>query len=494
MPGTPGHAQPVAGSFRLFPIPDPHGAAVNPPPDQPAVYVSGPLALATPALLTDLYELTMAAAFLREGVGGRATFSLFTRRLPPGRGFLVAAGLEDVLEYLRAFRFDRPALEYLGSLGRFEPGFLDALARLRFTGDVRAVAEGTVVFADEPLLEITAPLVEAQLVETATLALIHVQTVLASKAARSVIAARGLGLAEFGLRRSHGTDAGMKAARAAMLAGFDSTSNVLAGRVYGAALSGTMAHSFVTAFPTELAAFRAYARTFPDEAVLLLDTYDTLEGARRAATVGRELAAQGRRLAGVRLDSGDLDRLSREVRAVLDAGGCADTRIIVSGGLDEHDIARLLDAGAPIDAFGIGTRLNVSADAPSVDLVYKLVRLDDRDVIKLSEGKETWVGAKQIVRRLDGQGRLAGDTLALEEEGILAGAVGLLEPVMRAGELLRPHPALTEVRARCAAGLASLPEGLRRLRDADAYPVAPSGQLEHRQRLARERARRPQEA
>jgi nicotinate phosphoribosyltransferase len=458
--------------------------------DRPAdaAYVSGPLTLATPALLTDLYELTMAAAFLREGVGGRATFSLFTRRLPRDRGFLVAAGLEDVLEYLRAFRFDGPSLEYLASLGRFEPAFLEALGRLRFTGDVRAVPEGTVVFADEPLLEITAPLVEAQLVETAALALVHVQTVLASKAARSVLAARGHGLAEFGLRRSHGTDAGMKAARAAMLAGFDSTSNVLAGRVYGAPLSGTMAHSFVTAFPSEPAAFRAYARAFPDDAVLLLDTYDTLEGARRAVAVGRELAAQGRRLAGVRLDSGDLDRLSREVRTILDAGGCGDTRIIVSGGLDEHDIARLLDdAGAPIDAFGIGTRLNVSADAPSLDVVYKLVELDGRDVIKLSEGKETWVGAKQIIRRLDASGRLGGDTLALADEAVPSGATGLLEPVMRAGALLRPHPPLAELRTRCAAELARLPEAARQLTSPVPCEVRPSERLGRRQEDARRR-------
>jgi nicotinate phosphoribosyltransferase len=466
-----------------------HPRNPTPVPDQPAAFRSGPLTLATPALLTDLYELTMAAAFHREGVGGRATFSLFCRRLPRDRGFLVTAGLEDVLEYLRAFRFDAASLDYLAGLGRFGPDLLERLAALRFTGDVRAVPEGTMLFADEPLLEISAPLVEAQLVETAVLNLVHVQAVLASKAVRSVLAARGRSLAEFGLRRSHGTDAGMKAARAAMLTGFDSTSNVLAGRSYGAPLSGTMAHSFVSAFPTELDAFRAYARAFPDDAVLLLDTYDTLQGARHAVIVARELAADGRRLAGVRLDSGDLDRLSRKVRAILDAGGCDDTRIIVSGGLDEHDIARLLDAGAPIDTFGIGTRLNVSADAPSLDLVYKLVSLDGRDVIKLSEGKETWVGAKQVVRRLDAAGRLAGDTLALAEEEVPRGATALLEPVMAEGELLRPHPPLAELRQRCAAGIATLPEGLRRLRDADAYPVAPSEALERRQQHAREQDR-----
>ena len=437
-------------------------------------FVSAPLTLDAGALFTDLYELTMAAAFFREGVAGRATFSAFVRRLPPGRGFLVAAGLEDVLEYLRSLRFTADGLHYLRSLGRFEPAFLDHLGALRFTGDVRAVPEGTVVFADEPLLEVTGPLIEAQLVETAVLNLLHVQTVLASKAARSVLAADGRALAEFGLRRSHGMDAGMKAARAAIIAGFDSTSNVLAGRTYGGVLSGTMAHSFVMAFPSELEAFRAYARAFPDTAVLLLDTYDTLAAARHAVTVARELLHRGHRLAGVRLDSGDLAALSRGVREILDAGGFPEVRIIVSGGLDEHDIAALIGAGAPIDAFGIGTRLNVSADAPSVDLVYKLVRLDGRDVLKLSPGKATWVGAKQVVRRINGAGRLAGDTLALEDEPVPADARALLEPVMRGGQLLRPHPPIAELRARCAAELATLPDGVRRLREPEEYPLTPS--------------------
>jgi nicotinate phosphoribosyltransferase len=447
-------------------------------------FVSGPLALADAALLTDLYELTMAAAFLREGRNATATFSLFVRRLPPERGFLVAAGLEDALEYLSGLRFSADALAFLRALGRFEPEFLDYLAALRFTGDVRAVREGTVVFGDEPLLEVTGPLIEAQLVETAVIHFCHLQTVQASKAARAVLAARGRGLAEFGLRRTHGMDAGLKAARAAYLTGFDSTSNVLGGRTYGMALSGTMAHSFVGAFPRERDAFEAYARAFPDGAVLLLDTYDTVAAARLAVEVARRLAAQGHRLAGVRLDSGDLAALSREVRRVLDAGGCRDVPILVSGGLDEHDIAGLLDAGAPIDAFGIGTRLNVSADAPSLDMVYKLVALDGRDVLKLSPGKQTWVGRKQVVRRLDSDGRLAGDTLALAEESVPAGAVGLLEPVMRAGELLRSHPPLAELRAYCADQLRALPDGLRRLRNAERYAVTPSDGLSARQRAA----------
>lgn len=437
------------------------------------------------ALFTDLYELTMAAAFFREGMGETATFSLFARRLPPSRAFIVAAGLEDALEYARNFGFTPDGLAYLGSLGRFEPAFLEYLARLRFTGEIRAVPEGTVVFPDEPLLEVTGPVIEAQLLESALLNTCHVQSVLASKAVRVVLAARGRELAEFGLRRSHGTDAALKAARCAWVAGFASTSDVLAGYRYGIPLSGTMAHSFVTAFADELEAFRAYARAFPDSAVLLLDTYDTIQGARKAVIVAAELAAEGRALSGVRLDSGDLPALSREVRRMFDEAGFPGVRIVASGGLDEHDIDALVAQGAPIDAFGVGTRLNVSADAPSLDLVYKLVRYGGREVLKLSEGKETWVGAKALYRTADADAKAAGDLLALEDEPPPAGAVAsLLRPAMHGGELLRPHPPLSELRRRCAAALAALPAGLLRLREHAEYPVRPSEALRLRQRAA----------
>ncbi|HET9040319.1 MAG TPA: nicotinate phosphoribosyltransferase [Gemmatimonadales bacterium] len=451
-------------------------------------FVSAPLTLGDAALFTDLYELTMAAAYFREGVRGSATFSLFVRRLPPERGFLVAAGLADALEYLSSFRFSPDGLEYLRSLERFEPTFLTFLETLRFTGQVRAMREGTVLFAEEPLLEITAPVIEAQLLETAVMNICHLQTLLASKAARCVLAAGGRSLSEFGLRRSHGTDAGMKAARCAILAGFDSTSNVLAGRTYGAPLSGTMAHSFVTAFPREIDAFLAYARAFPDSAVLLLDTYDTPAAARLAVEVARRLAADGHRLAGVRLDSGDLAGLSREVRGILDGGGCSDVRILVSGGLDEHDVAALLAAGAPIDGFGIGTRLDVSADAPSLEMVYKLVGLGGRDILKLSPGKETWVGAKQVVRRRGADGRLAGDTLALEGEAVPAGSEALLETVMRDGQPVGSTPTLAEIREHCARQLAALPDGVKRLREAASYPVAASAGLRARQAAAKDAA------
>jgi len=445
---------------------------------------SGPLVLQDAALFTDLYELTMAAVFFREGVRGEATFSLFARRLPPGRGFMVAAGLEDALEYLGGLSFSPASIRRLAELGRFEPAFLAHLEGLRFTGAVRAVEEGTVLFPDEPFLEVTAPIIEAQIVETALLNIIHLQTVLASKAARVVLAAGGRPVAEFGMRRSHGVDAGLKSARCAYLAGCASTSDVLAGLTYGIPLAGTMAHSYVTAFADELEAFRAYARGFPDDAILLLDTYDTLEGARKAAIVAGELAARGGRLSGVRLDSGDLLALSREVRRTLDGAGFPDVRILASGGLDERDIARLLAAGAPIDAFGVGTRMNVSADAPSVDLVYKLVRYDGRDVLKLSEGKETWVGEKAVYRMADR------DRLTLAEEPVPAEpGESLLRPVMRGGELVRPHPALVDIRAQCAAQLAALPEGVRRLERPDTYTVLPSEALRQRQAAATAAAR-----
>jgi nicotinate phosphoribosyltransferase len=444
-----------------------------------------PLTLRDAALFTDLYQLTMAAAFYREGMRETATFSLFARRLPPSRAFIVAAGLENALAYARDFHFTADAIEYLRSLGRFEPEFLEYLASIRFTGEVRAVAEGTALFPDQPLLEVTAPVIEAQLLESALLNACHVQSVLASKAARVVIAARGRDLAEFGLRRSHGTDAALKAARCAWITGFGSTSDVLAGRAYGIPLSGTMAHSFVTAFGDELEAFRAYARAFPETAVLLIDTYDTLAGARKAVTVARELATRGHALAGVRLDSGDLLWLSREVRRILDQAGLPGVRIVVSGGLDEHDIEGLLDAGAPVDTFGVGTRFNVSADAPSLDLVYKLVRYGGRDVLKLSEGKKTWVGAKALYRSYGNDGLMAGDVLALEEEPPPgAHTESLLRLVMREGELLRPSPALPDIRRHCAGQLATLPDELKRLDRHGEYPVAVSPGLLARQERA----------
>ena len=448
-------------------------------------FTAGPLRLRDAALFTDLYELTMAAAFFRHGIRGPATFSLFVRRLPETRAFLVAAGLEDALDFLRALHFSPAAVAHLRMLGLFDDAFLEWLVGFRFSCEVRAVPEGTVMFADEPILEVTGPILEAQMVESALLNFCHLQTLLTSKAARVVLAAGSRSVAEFGLRRTAGIDAALKAARSAYIAGCDLTSNVLAGMEYGIPVTGTMAHSFVTAFANELEAFQAFAETFPGGAVLLLDSYDTVAAAHKAVAVAAVLARQGRRLAGVRLDSGDILELSRQVRAILDEADLKGVPILVSGGLDEHAIEAYLAAGVPIDAFGIGTRMNVSADAPYLDMVYKLVRFEGRDILKLSEGKESWVGEKQVVRVRRKDGRFGGDILALADEPVPAGADPLLQPVMAAGELLRPHPTLEEVRARCGAQLGSLPEELRQLRGAGSYTVDYSDALRARQASAK---------
>jgi nicotinate phosphoribosyltransferase len=438
-------------------------------------FASGPLELRDSALFTDLYELTMAASYLREGMHGPATFSLFVRKLPATRSFLVAAGLEDVLDYLRNLRFSGASIDYLRELGDFDERFLEFLRELRFTGEVRAMPEGTVVFADEPLLEVTAPIIEAQLVETAVLNFCHYQTLVASKAARSVIAARGRPIVEFGLRRTPGLDAGLKAARSAYLAGAVMSSNVLAGRWYGIPPTGTMAHSYVAAFPSEIDAFRAFARAFPRRTTLLIDTYDTEVAAAKAVEVAREMAARGERLAGVRLDSGDILALSRSVRAILDGAGLRDVRIFVSGGLDEHMIEAWLAAGAPIDAFGVGTRMDVSADAPYLDMAYKLVQYNGRPVLKTSAGKATFPGEKQVYRFRDEKGQFTGDVLALRDEPPAPTGEPVLGTVMAAGRLAEPHPTLARVREHCAAQLKALPEAVRRLGNARPYPVRLSG-------------------
>jgi nicotinate phosphoribosyltransferase len=454
-------------------------ASLEPPitPSLRGAFVSGPVTTRDAALFTDLYELTMAASYFREGMHDPATFSLFVRKLPKNRSFLIATGLEDVLGYLQSFRFSDDALAHLAGTRRFDDRFLGFLADLRFTGDVRAVPEGTVVFPDEPLLEITAPIIEAQLVETAVMNACHFQTVLTTKAARSVIAGRGRAIVEFGLRRTPGVDAGMKAARCTFLAGATMSSNVLAERSYGIPATGTMAHSYVVAFPREIDAFRAFARAFPENTTLLIDTYDTVTGAHKAVQVGKEMEARGHRLAGVRLDSGDILILSQEVRRILDGAGLGYVRIFVSGGLDEHVIDELLTAGAPIDAFGVGTRMDVSADAPYLDMAYKLVRYAGRNVLKFSTGKETWTGEKQVYRTRGANGRFASDRLALREENPPAGAEPLLDTVMTSGAVTTSLPALTAIRDYCAAQLRALPDTVRRLKDPATYPVAYSDRL-----------------
>lgn len=422
---------------------------------------------ASVSLVTDLYELTMAASYHAHGMDEDATFDLSIRRLPGTRRFLVACGLEQALAQLEAFRFDDASLRYLDSLGLFEASFLDRLRELRFRGEVWAVPEGEAVFPEEPLLRVSGSLVEAQLVETMLLNTVAFQTMVASKAARVALACRGRDFVDFSPRRDHGADAALKGARAAYVGGAAGTSMVLAGREFGIPLSGTMAHAYVMRFDDEVDAFRTFARDFGERAVLLVDTYDTVRGARRVVEVARELAAEGRRIGGVRLDSGDLVTLSRLVRRTLDEGGFPDLRIVASGDLDEHEICRLLEEDAPIDAFGVGTQLGTSADAPSLGAVYKLAEAADVPRMKLAMGKHTYPGRKQVGRVRSG-GVLSHDVIGLEGEALPG--TPLLERVLRGGQRVGPPPPLPEVRDRCRATLASLPGRLRRLDGADLEP------------------------
>jgi len=431
--------------------------------------------MAESVLLTDLYELTMLRAYHAEGMNATAAFELFVRKLPRERHFLVAAGLAQVVDYLTGLRFTRDELDWLAADGRFPRDFVASLADLRFTGDLDAMPEGTVCFADEPLLRIVAPLREAQLVESRVMNLVHYATVVASKAARSVLAAPGRLLVDFGLRRAHGAEAALLSARASYLAGFSGTATVEAGRAFGIPVFGTMAHSYVQAHADEATAFERFARAHPGNAVLLIDTYDTERGAQKVAELAARLAPEGIAIKGVRIDSGDLGEHARRVRAILDAGGLRDVTIFASGNLDEYRLAELVAARAPIDGFGIGTRMNTSADAPYLDCAYKLEEYDGQPRRKRSEGKATWPGRKQVWRRLDAQGRLAGDVLALASDPPPPGAAALLAPVMRNGALVAPMPPLAASRGRARDALSQLPERLRGLGEAAAYDaeVAP---------------------
>jgi nicotinate phosphoribosyltransferase len=425
------------------------------------------------ALVTDLYELTMAAAYQAEGIEHEATFELFVRRLPDQRRFLVAAGLDDALAGLEGLGFAADEVDYLAGLGVFPAPFIGRLADLRFTGEVWAVPEGEVVFAGEPIVRITAPLVEAQLVETFLLNAISSRTMIASKAARVAIACRDRAFVDFSARRDHGVDAAMAAARGAWICGAAGTSLVAAGQRWGIPLSGTMAHSFVMSFDDERDAFRAYARSFPQRAVLLIDTYDTVDGARNAAEVAHEVAGEGIQISGVRLDSGDIGSLAVDVREVLDAAGLHDVQILASGDLDEHRIAALLADGAPIDAFGVGTQLGTSADAPALGAIYKLVDDANGPKMKLAEGKVTLPGRKQVWRFHDR------DVLGLHDDEAPGGRP-LLAHVMGGGRRLGPPEPLAAVRERCVATLAVLPPHLRSLEPASdpQWPVDVSDGLQ----------------
>jgi nicotinate phosphoribosyltransferase len=436
------------------------------------------------ALLTDLYQLTMVQAYWREGLDGDAVFSLYYRTLPLSekgeRSYLLACGLEDALRFLETFRFGADALEFLAGRDEFSGEFVDWLGGVRFTGDVWALPEGTPVFPEEPLLEVRGPIAAAQLAETMVMNQVHLQTVLASKAARVVTAAGGRAVVDFGLRRMHGTDAGLKGARAYHVAGLAGTSNVLAGRVYGVPITGTMAHSYVQAHDGELDAFRAFTRLYP-ETVLLVDTYDTLDGVRNVVRLARELGDEFR-VRAIRLDSGDLAELAFRSREILDEAGLERVEIFASGGLDEHSIAELVARGAPIDGFGVGTSMGVSKDAPALDIAYKLTAYAGKGRLKLSPGKKILPGRKQVFRIEEGEGegrRAVRDVIARADEEAPPGGRPLLVHVMAGGRRLPTgRVSLDEARERARDETARLPERLRTLEPPDEpYPVEVSAGL-----------------
>jgi nicotinate phosphoribosyltransferase len=410
-------------------------------------------------LLTDLYQLTMLQAYFDRGMNATAVFELFVRRLPDTRNFLLAAGLDQALEYLETLRFTDADIDALRTLGLFGEEFLASLGDLRFTGDVDAMPEGTVCFPDEPLLRVTAPLPQAQLVESRLVNLVHLQTLIASKAARCVLAAGGRTLVDFGMRRAHGAEAGLLAARASYVAGFDGTATVLAHPTFGIPVFGTMAHSFIQAHDTEIEAFEHFARSHRGALVLLVDTYDTETAARRVVELARRLP--DRKIRSVRLDSGDLGALARRVRAIFDSAALADIEIFASGGLDEHKVDSLLRGGAPIDGFGIGTSLDVSEDTPALDCVYKLQEYGGRPRRKRSAGKATWPGRKQVYRSYAADGTVEADLLTLESDR--AAGEPLLVPVMRGGRRIGEPLALAAIRERSRESLRRLPPPLRSL-------------------------------
>jgi nicotinate phosphoribosyltransferase len=440
-------------------------------------------------LLTDLYQLTMAQGYFREQQMASATFSLFIRSCPPNRSYFISAGLQDVLDYLEDFSFDSDALDYLASQKLFTDDFLHYLRDLKFTGEVWAVPEGRLFFKDEPVLEVTAPIIEAQIAETYIINQIHLQTMIATKAARCVHASGDRPVVDFALRRTHGSDAGLKVARSSYLAGFAGTSNVMAGSQYGIPIVGTMAHSFVMCFEREIDAFRAYVTSFPNHAILLIDTYDTLAGARNAVQVAKEMADRGQSLIGVRIDSGDLPAQARQVRNILDQGGLTQVKILASGGLDEYDLAGFAAAKVPYDSYGVGTKMGTSADAPWSDMSYKLVEFENRSVQKLSTGKISWPGKKQIFRHVDEQNRLKHDVLGLRHEAPRAGEA-LLVKVMEQGRPLQSRAPLGTLRQRFLDEFQRLDDAVKEIRNPAPYKVEYSETLRELQRQVGEEAAR----
>ncbi len=431
---------------------------------------------ASPALLTDLYELTMAAGYFERRVDCRATFELFVRSLPKGRSYLVAAGIDAAADYLESLRFTDEDIRFLRGqpvFSRISSEFFDYLRAFRFTGDLNAVEEGTLIFAEEPILQVTAPVLEAQVAETYLLSLINFDTLVASKAARVMGAAQGRAVLEFGSRRAHGPEAGVRAARAAYVGGCAATSNVMAGLRYGIPLAGTAAHSWTQVFPTERESFEALLETFPDTAILVIDTYDPGAAAEMAVTLGRPVP-------GVRLDSGDLLETSRRVRGILDHHGLSSTKIVASGDLNEYKIEWLVQNGAPIDTFGVGTELSTSLDVPALASIYKLVEVEREGQVehkaKFSQDKISWPGRKQVCR-FSRDGKMEYDLVCRAGESFPA-AEALLQPVIQNGRRVAPQRDLHDVRARTLGNLERLPAAYRALRDAPAYPVRKSPALE----------------
>ena len=429
-------------------------------------------------LLTDHYQLTMLESYLQQGMQETAVFELFFRKLPPTRNFLVAAGLEQALEFLENLRFSAGELAWLKP--RFGSALVNYLEQFRFTGDVHAMPEGTLFFPDEPILRITAPLPQAQFVESRLINLLHFETLIASKAARSVLAAPGKLLVDFGMRRAHGAEAALLAARASYLAGFSGTSTVLAAAIYGMPSFGTVAHSYIQAHTDETAAFEHLVRCHPKNSTLLIDTYDTEAAAIKIVTLARKLAQDGIEVSGVRLDSGDLGMHARRVRRILDEGGLEKTRIFASGNLNENRVHELISSGAPIDGFGLGTALDVSSDAPALDCAYKLQEYAGKARRKRSEGKATWPGRKQVYRKYDPNGQAMRDVVALEKDDPHEGEP-LIVPMMRNGQRIdgiNGNRKLEAIRRQTVANYARLPEPLRLLETASAYPVEISASLQ----------------
>lgn len=420
-------------------------------------------------LLTDLYQFTMLQGYIEQGMDETAVFELSVRKLPKERAFLVTAGLESVIAFLEQLKFSADELAYLETCGRFSRRLIDYLAKMRFTGDIHAMPEGTIFFQDEPVIRITAPLCQAQFIETRVINLFQQQILFASKAARCMLAAGGKAqLVDFGVRRAHGAEAGIYAARSSYLAGFIGTSTVLAEPFYGIPIFGTMAHSFIEAHADEQEAFLHFALANPENVTLLIDTYDTLRGARRVVETARELKRRGVAVRAVRLDSGDILALSKEVRKILDGGGFPDVRIFVSGNMDEYTIEELLSGGAPIDGFGVGTKLDTSDDAPYLECAYKLMEYAGRPRMKKSTGKVTWPGRKQVFRRYE-KGVMAEDLITVDgDEG--EGAP-LVEQVVAGGRRVAPSRKLPEIAAATAEQMKCLPPYLRKLHAEKLYPV-----------------------